>query len=417
MLWETIKKTGLVFIRNPHQTLLLVGLPLILIVILGISLGSFMNDEIIEITAKVGLIEHTDEDEQLERFIQDVEHTNLPEVEQQIIIESVREFSLISILKNDVLNSMGDIIEVDEMTTADKVTVLKDDSYAAIIEVPTDFTLAVLNYMFFGEGEMESIIIHENNSREIGANVVKSVIHSFEENVSLASFASKQQIDPSIIHFDKQFGEKRLIGETRAINSKEYYTIGMAVMNVLFVASAISLFAFLEKQSQVFNRIIISNVSRWTYFTGIFLSAMLFAFLHLLIVFGFSWLVFKVSWPILPFFVVTAFIAMAVGGLAVLLTAVTYRLNSESAINFFGTVLVGLMAFMGGSFFPLGDLSDIIGIIGNYTPNGAGMTVYMSILRGEGLVENGTHLIYLGVFTLSLLMIAVLSFPKRGQTV
>ena len=49
------------------------------------------------------------------------------------------------------------------------------------------------------------------------------------------------------------------------ISTKSYYAVGMAVMNVLFMASAISGITFLEKKSHVFDRVILANVSRWVY--------------------------------------------------------------------------------------------------------------------------------------------------------
>ena len=178
------------------------------------------------------------------------------------------------------------------------------------------------------------------------------------------------------------------INKKEPVSTKSYYGVGMAVMNVLFVASAISGVAFLEKKSHVFDRVILANVSRWVYFFGVFISGAILALLQLLIIFGFSWLVFGVSWPkVTSFMIVTIAMAISVGGISVLLTAINYRLNSEMISNFFSSVLVTLMAFLGGSFFPIGDTSKLIQMLGNVTPNGAGMSAYLAILRGDGLAE------------------------------
>ena len=55
------------------QLLLLIGLPIILIAILGTALSSMMDSPGPEIKVKVAFIEHEDEKEQVDRFINDLE--------------------------------------------------------------------------------------------------------------------------------------------------------------------------------------------------------------------------------------------------------------------------------------------------------------------------------------------------------
>ena len=56
-----------------QQLLLLIGLPIILIAILGTALSSMMDGQDPEIEVKVAFIEHEDEKEQVDRFINDLE--------------------------------------------------------------------------------------------------------------------------------------------------------------------------------------------------------------------------------------------------------------------------------------------------------------------------------------------------------
>src|SRR5699024_4912341 len=109
----------------------------------------------------------------------------------------------------------------------------------------------------------------------------------------------------------------------------QYYTIGMAVMNVLYIATAISSFTFMEKENHIFNRFIWANVSGREYFTGVFVSGVIFAIIQLLLIFGFAWWIFGVSWSnIVAFLGITTALALAVGGFSVFLTSITYRINS-----------------------------------------------------------------------------------------
>ncbi len=414
LIWEILKKQTKIFFRDRLQLLLIIGLPILLIVILSVSLSGFISGYTIDFEANIGLIEHTDEQKQIERFIEDIKNTQLPEAEQRAIIETAKSFAPVQLLKKEVFSEFDQMFHMHEITPSEKEDALTGENYSIIIEVPEDFTYYFLHYVILDEGDTNSMTLYEKN--DIGAAAVRTVIESFRDQFSMNVVMAKNDIDADLIEINRDFGSQNTIGQKKPINAKQYYTIGMAVMNVLYIASAISSFAFAEKQSQVFNRVILTNVSRWTYFSGIFLSSSLFAFIQLLFIFGFSWLVFGVSFTVPPFLVVTICIALAVGALATLLTSISYRTNSEQVTNFFGTILIAFFALVGGSFFPIGDFSNVVQMIGNVTPNGAGMSAYLTLLRGDGLMETMQHILYLLVFTLIVILTAIFSFPKRGQS-
>ena len=422
MIWQIVKKQLLIIWRNPQQLLLLIGLPIILIAILGTALGSIMDGQSPEIGVKVGMIEHADEKQQVEQFIKDLDKTGIPEDQIRIIENVILEMTPITILRDNIFGheELKDMIEIIDIPESEKEKILKDDSYTAVIEVPENFTYEMLEAMVLNKGTKPQLLVYQNEGSQIGSSVVDSMLTKYQEQFTLQTYLGQIGIDSNSISND----ENRVLEETIAINQKEpvstksYYGVGMAVMNVLFIASAISGVAFLEKKSHVFDRVILANVSRWVYFFGIFISGTILALLQLLIIFGFSWLVFGISWPeISSFIVVTVAMAISVGGISVLLTAISYRLNSETISNFFASVLVTLMSFLGGSFFPIGDVSKIIQFLGDLTPNGAGMSAYLSILRGDGFSDISEHVLFLIVFAVVSIVIAALSFPKRGATV
>src|SRR5699024_6440762 len=139
------------------------------------------------------------------------------------------------------------------------------------------------------------------------------------------------------------------------------------------------------------------------------------SFIQLLIIFGFSYVIYGISWDILAFLIVTFCLAVAVGGFSVLLAAISYRANSETVINLFSSTFVAVLALLGGSFFPIGDYSNVVQTMGAFTPNGAAMSAYLNLLRGYSIVDSATQLIFLITFTMILLLIAIASFPKRGK--
>lgn len=421
MIVQIVKKQGLIFLRNPTLLLLLVGLPIILILILGVSLGGMMDGESVKINAKVGLIEHGSEQEQVQTFIHDVENSGLPTEAKQAIQANAEQFTFMETLIQDVFGSekLAKVVDLKTIKSADKEKIIQDDSYAAVIEVPENFTYDTLRRTILGKGDPGTLKVYKNEGKQIGSEVVASILEGFQEQLALMQFAGPHHISMGAIQMDAEAisGEVISINQKKPITSQNYYAVGMAVMNVLFVASMIGSFAFQEKKIHVFNRVILANVSRWEYFTGIFISGVIFGFLHLLIVYGVSWLFFGVSWPnLLGFFLVTFGLALAVGGLAVLLTAISYRIDSEQITNYFSSIVVSIIALLGGSFFPIGDFSKTIQFLGNLTPNGAGMTAYLTLLRGDGIAAVLNQLYFLSIFAVALVVIAGFSFPKRGYT-
>jgi ABC-2 type transport system permease protein len=416
MLWTIIKKQGLIFIRNPQELLLLIALPIVLISILGTALGGFMEGESSPITVKIALIEHNSETEQVEKFLRDIEK-DLPPNAVDTIEENSNKMMPIKALKEIfTADSMKNFMEVDFVDPSDKEKVLRDDTYTSIIEVPPNFTYELLNHIVLGISEQPSLEIVQNEGNHLGASIVNNILSQFQEQLSLGVFLEKNGIDLSSIQIndDEINGKMSTINEKGSISSKAYYTIGMVVMNVLYIAGSVGNVAYREKRTHVFDRVVLSDISGWVYFIGILMSGTIFAFIQSMIVFTFSYFIFNISWPSLTaFFVTTLAFSFSVGGLAVLLSAISYRINSETITNFFTSIVVTFCAVLGGSFFPIGDFLPFVQTLGNMTPNGASMTAYLSILRGDGLSEIRNHLIYLMLVAVILVVVAALCFPKR----
>ncbi|MUK88817.1 ABC transporter permease [Ornithinibacillus sp. L9] len=418
MTWNIIKKQGLQLLRNPQQLLLLIGLPIILITILGTALSSWMNGENPDIRAKVAFVEHSNEKEQVEQFIDGLKET-MPSGELESISGNVENLMVIDTLKNDIFGNeeIQEFVELD-ITNPSMLNQLKEDNtFTAIIEVPENFTYNMLEKIILDKNVEPSLSVLYNDTHQIGGSIVESIVTQFQEQFTLSVFVNKNELDQSVLQMDEDgiIGEVTTINQKNSITSKDYYSIGMAVMNVLFIAATIGSMALYEKKNLVFDRVILAGVSRWVYFIGVFLSGALFGFMQLMIIYLFAWIAFGVTWPnLLAFLVVTVFFSIAVGGVTVLLTALSYRINSEMITNFFSSIIVTIMAFLGGSFYPIGDSLVVIRTMGNFTPNGAGMSAYLSILRGDGLSEISEHILFLLIFAITTIIVAAFSFPKRG---
>lgn len=417
MIFQMIKKQFLQFLRNPVEILLLIGLPIILITILGNALGNLIDGGEVDLTFKLALIEHEDEALQVENFVTELGSDDLPDeviTEIATIAESLAPIETFKeMLHSEELN---DMIIVEEAHARELDAIKADDSYATIIEFPKNFSADVLeNILLDGKMNPEAII-HYKAGSEIAGNIIRQIVTMYQEEYTLGTFLGNNGIDPQQLQkMGTEFKQEvSSVNLHDPVSAKAYYTIGMIVMNVLFMATTIAQYAFRERRSHIFNRMIIADFSRWVYFIGILLNALIFAWIQALLVFIFAYFAFDVIWPNLPdFLIVTCFFTLAVGGLAVLLTAISFRSNSEQIISFFSGVVVTIFAFLGGSFFPSGT-GSFLQKLGDYTPNGAAMSAYLSILRGETIADNKDHLVFIACFAIGAIIIGVISYPKRG---
>src|SRR5690625_618510 len=229
MIWQVIKKQALTFTRNRQHLMLLIGLPLILISILSLALGGLMSREGTKLDIKVAITE-IDEEQQIERFINEILAEDISDREKEVIIKKASETKVITPLVDNVFEQLEEQIEL-ELIEKDKVESVKsDNSYAAIIEIPEIFTYDLLQHMYLDINEQPSIDVLVNEEKELGAQVVISILEEFEKEIAFSSVAMQEGIDLSTLDFTaieveaiaKDFGWVK-----EPVDAKEYYTIGM----------------------------------------------------------------------------------------------------------------------------------------------------------------------------------------------
>lgn len=422
MIWQVIKKQALTFMRNRQHLVLLILLPIILITILSFALGGFMDGESVTIEAKIAITK-AEEDKQIQLFTEEVGKLDIPEQEKEGIFLAANQTRIISFITDVFQNNFPDQIEVVMIEKEEVGSTTENDSFTAIIDVPENFTYDLLRYLYLEEGELPSLTLSVHEEKQLGSSMVKHILAEIEEQLALFTYTANEGVQVAALmpeNFSVESSIRSLNKANPKITSKEYYTFSMAVMNVLFIAATIGAYAYQEKETHVFDRIILSNASPWKYFFGIYVSTTIFAFLQLTIIFTAAKLIFNVDfYNSLGVFVVTLALSSAVGGLSLILTALSFRFNSIVLINYFQSIIVTAFAFVGGSFFPVGGFSEFIGKLGDLTPNGASLSAYLHIIRGADPFTGEVlgHLLYLIVFSTAILVIAVLCFPKRGQKI
>jgi len=420
MILTFIKKQLLLMIRNRQELIILLGMPLVLISILGFALDGVMNNNIPALKAKVAWIEHSNEEEDLSKLAEEIKNSSIPEYQREILLNGSTQLQPVRQLKDLLLSEeLSDHIELVDKNPNDLVDIKTDDEFTAIIEIPEQFSYNLTKFILLNQGNRPELSLYKNEGKEISSSIVQEIITAFQNQYSMLTVLGKNGLlnDTSISNLNIK-GAIDTVSNREPLTAMMYYSVGMCVMFVLFVASNIGTLAFREKELHVFDRIILGNVSRWSYFIGVFISAVIISFIQVMILYAVSAIAYGIHWPnLLGFLAVSLCVCFAVGGMAALLTALNYRLNSLMMTSFFGNVLIFIFSFLGGSFFPAGELSPFIQFLGNLTPNGSGMTAYLKILQGYEISDIMDSLLFLCSFSALMLVLAVFSFPKRGKTI
>lgn len=419
MLLAFIKKDLLHLLRDKKEVLILVAMPFILITILGFALGGVTNQET-KLDIAVAVVDQGDVAEDLQLLGEWMTGQNIPEAAQMQIKEAAEQSSLPEILVDKVMKE--ELTELLTVTGEKSLSeTLKEEKYAAVLSFPKNYRYEMWKKQFFdAEDTSKEFELFLNEERGLEANVISDLIENFTEQMRLFTVLNKDaqmtgQTPPDIASFTGEFqGKKVTLDGKDPIGSFDYFAVGMSVMFALYVVSFVAGYAFYEKSTFVYDRILLANASSWLYGASKWISAVLVVFIQLCVLFGLSALAYKVHWPnIALFLLVTLLFSCVIGSFAVLITALNYRFETERISTMFSGFLVSILAFLGGSFIPWHDVSEVMWKIGSYTPNGAALQGYLQAMQGDTLEDLMNPLLTLGVTALLLLVIAVSLFPKR----
>ncbi|MGD6834385.1 ABC transporter permease [Sutcliffiella halmapala] len=420
MLLAFIKKDLLHLLRDKKEVLILVAMPFILITILGFALGGVTNQET-KLDIAVAVVDQGDVAEDLQLLGEWMTGQNIPEAAQMQIKEAAKQSSLPEILVDKVMKEeLTELLSVTKEKSLSET--LEKEKYAAVLSFPKNYRYEMWKRQFFDAEEEANreFELFLNEERGLEANVISDLIENFTSQMRLFTALNKDaqmsgQIPPDFATFAEEIqGEKVTLDGKEPIGSFDYFAVGMSVMFALYVVSFVAGYAYHEKRTFVYDRILLANAPPWLYGASKWISAVLVVFFQLCVLFGLSALLYKVYWPnVAHFLLITLLFSCVIGSFAVLITALNYRFETERISTMFSGFLVSILAFLGGSFIPWHDVSEVMWKIGSYTPNGAALQGYLQAMQGATLGDLMNPLLTLGVTAVLLLVLAVSLFPKR----
>ncbi|MFA9558366.1 ABC transporter permease [Evansella sp. AB-rgal1] len=419
-----LKKDILILLRDRSELLLLLLMPFILIAILGFALRGLFSGDPEPLQISVAIVQQDNEKAGIEKFLSDQRDQGFSEeviAELESVAFKVSPYTLLNqVFKDERLREMITIID---MNLEEAELALSSEEIAAILTFPTEFTFLSLKNMLLNDGGGSELQVTVNDYGSLQAKVFQSIIQEFVRALNFETAMTQALSEEGIVIEewdlrDIELGGIETVTSKDPITSFEYYTFAIAVMFVLYVASTLASKAYVEKQQQVFNRILLSGKHPISYLSGKIISAIIIAFCQLLILFTSSSLLFRPFQDVDVMFwagilLISAILSIGVGGLTAVLTALTVRFDNETFSSVFSGGIVTIFAFTGGSFIPVANMAEIVSVIGDWTPNGAALSAYLQWKQGFTF---DSILPFMGrIIGLSIVLIAssVWIFPRR----
>lgn len=407
MLWALLKKDILHMQKEKSVLILLFIMPLGLIFILGFAQSNSSSE--IE-PFSIAVIHAETNEVEVNQFLQEVEEQGIPiEVAETL----VHQFNVKDLLIDEVFKGeLGEQIEIETEVTVEEA--MQNEDFSAVIEFPDGYQQSVWSSVMFDRGQVEELNLYLNEEQSTNALMVDSIIRSFYETIRMQDISSEGNL-PTTTAFPEQIDYEVIETQENPIDIFDYVVVGITSMFVLYTAGLVARYAMDEKRTKVFNRMVLSNAPAYLYLTSKWVTGTLVALFQMSVIFLICYFAFDMTWgSLLQFLLITLSISLVVGALTVLLTSINFRLENYKASSIFSNFLVTIFAFMGGSFIQIDMLAPVIGAIGRYTPNGITMNSYFQAFQGGDLTFILPDMVILLGYSVVLVSMAILCFPKRG---
>nr|WP_286168661.1 ABC transporter permease [Roseburia sp. 1XD42-34] len=259
-----------------------------------------------------------------------------------IVDEEVHEAPIISQLKQETTLQFYEMKEQDllqfiEDGKAEVGVLLSKDSYKLVVGVEsTTVTIAenIVRQTYVNYFQQQSII----DRAHMSAEEEKSLLQELEENLNEPIFtiqASNFRTDEAVIY-----------------NPTYQFLFGFSLFFVIYTIGHSTTAMLTEKKQGIWDRIILSPVSKWKMYVGNLIYSFFEGYLQVVIIFSFFFVVFDIDyngmlWKALLLLIPYVFAMVA---LTILLISVIKNIQQ---FNVLITIVAVSMAMIGGAYWPI----------------------------------------------------------------
>ncbi|MFJ7729397.1 ABC transporter permease [Neobacillus sp. NPDC097160] len=390
--WWLSWKDLLLVARDKKAFLTLILMPLLLIAILGSAFGNMMKE---------------DEEITIKKFT--------------LGVVNLDQGQLSKVLTDEVFSkSLSKQIQVKYYQEDELYRKIKDHKLTVGIVIEKDFTQSLMT----GKGTKVKLLSVPDTV--IHTTIVQNVIEQFSRTIPIEAVASQmaqpvQGGNPSGA-IQEGYGKKPLLKETtidaktKPVSSFQYYAAAMGVMFLLMtVVQGVSTM-ILEKEQDVFQRLLLTNLTYPNYLFGKMLGLIIICLTQAFIIIAGTRLIFGVDWgpSISGIAIMTLAFVVNASGLGVLAGSF---IKTEQAFNVAGMFGTQIMAALGGSMVPLYVFPDWVVFVTKFLPNGLALQTYLDLMSGAAFTKilpaiGGSIGLGLLFFAIGLIR---LSLERRGK--
>ncbi|MDP2232327.1 MAG: ABC-2 transporter permease [Actinomycetota bacterium] len=386
-----------IWLRDPAALGVLLGMPVVLILILGSAFGGLTGEG--SYVGKVAIV--------------NLDTAQVAEGRNDVAGEIVVMLSE----NKDISSLFG--IDVRDDAKAVRAEVERGDLIAALV-VPEGFNAAV------NDAKPVELEVLKDPGSELSANIWESIVRSISIELSRVSViaqtagtvAAQQGASPEAVGamVGAAIQQATAPGEVSPVTVQvakaekqtddfsplDYFSVSMTSMFLLFGAMFGS-FAFItERREQTMSRLLSTPTARSSFVGGKMLGIMLLGLLQFGVLYAYTSMMMKVNWgaSVAGTWMVAAAELAAATGLAVLIASIA---KSERGAGGVGPLVIQLMALTGGAFFQLSILPQWLQPIRYISVIGWALQGFQKVqLEGAGpsdlLVEVGALMAFAIVF-------------------
>lgn len=414
MLWQMIKKELWMIWRRPRELIVLLLMPFVLITILGSALGALDNNGEVEVHAKLAVVVEDEAIQGRQKAIDLVNQSNRSEQEKRektALIQSLQpiETFIRELGENPELKNILSITEYSDRTK------VKEKDFDGVLVIPEGFTAEFYANLLKEEANIPDWTLMTKEQQSLQETIIQDIITNYQKEWIYLKTAQELQLDYSALVNVKTNGQIENIEKKKEISAFAYYGVGMCVMFVFYISTTIAGFAYQQKEELMYERIILANVPKIVFFAGVFFAAFILSFLQLTILFSLTASIYGIVFPsILNHLVVTLAVNVMAATFATFATAISFSTNSRNVESILSSLIVPIIAFIGGSFFDVSAIGGFMETLGEYSPGGAAITAYLKVYQGYNLVDLWGQIKAILLFSVTLLLISIIILKKRG---
>lgn len=433
-IWEIIKKDFKIIASDRKALFIILAMPLLLTGILSMALKGSFQPGGKTMAIPVALVVEGNETDDRERFLGLLRNSGMAENISQETVEdletAVADLKPVPIFQDDFLGSeeLASLIDLSVMTREAAEEALTDTTVHAVIILPKTFSYDMYVNLFTPFRNRMDVEVLGHPDYQYNLRIVQEVVGGFfqvmntgiiEKNTLLAVGAQLDRQAVVYEHMDEVLAgfeggmENVKIENVRGIerihiDSFTYYAAAMLAMFVLFTAGFGSRSLLTEKRDHTASRMQSAGVSMLEMLIGKWVMMLTLTVCQMTILFAVSRFAFGVKWTQPLGLIVTAlFAGAAIASLGTMISVISYRSNNYKVANLFESVLVQVMALLGGSYIPLEVLPKGFGMVSPFTINGLTLDAILTLQRGFGWNQVAGIWLALAVIAALLLLVSL----------